>query len=248
MNLENLLNYEFKDKKLLSLALTHKSYSHESRIKGSESSTSGFEHNEKLEFLGDAVVDLVVSEILMKRFPNDDEGNLSKKRASLVNESILADFANEIGLAQHMILGRGELLTGGDKKPRLLASALEALVGSLFLDGGFEVARSFLQRLLDKNLDKMFSEHDFATDFKTRLQEIVQGEFKVAPVYKLIGEKGPSHDRIFEVEVSIQENMLNQGIENKVIRGLGRSKKSAEQEAAKMALQVWTTKVKEGGQ
>jgi ribonuclease-3 len=241
VKLESLLNYEFKNKDLLSQALTHKSYSHEKR---KTTPMAELSHNEKLEFLGDAVVDLVVSEMLMRQFPQDDEGNLSKKRASLVNETVLAEFAGDIGLAEHMILGRGELLTGGEKKPRLLASALEALVGSLFLDGGFEVARDFMVRLIEKNLDKMFIDGDFATDFKTRLQEIVQGQFKTAPIYKLISESGPSHDRLFEVEVSIQPNMLTQGLEPLAIKGHGRSKKSAEQEAAKLALGLWSEQMK----
>jgi len=245
MSLEKVIGYEFKNKELLERALTHKSFFHESNSKttnlpevnsqaGAEFGISG--HNEKLEFLGDAVVDLAVSELLMMKFPKDSEGNLSKKRASLVNETVLAEVAERMELAQQMIMGKGELLSGGGKKPRLLSSTLEALIGAVFIEAGYERARDCLKVLLTQDIEKRMTDLDFGSDFKTRLQEIVQGELKAAPTYRLVSESGPSHDRVFEVEVNI--------VEYPPTRGVGRSKKAAEQEAARLALQIWQEKEK----
>lgn len=222
--LETLLDYKFKNTDLLTLALTHKSHFYESKDRPTG-------HNEKLEFLGDAVLDLVLSELLMAEFPSDEEGSLSKKRASLVNESILAKIAGDMGLATFMILGRGELASGGDRKPRLLASTLEALVGAVFLDGGFDMAREILKRLFVKHIKQIDPTQDFTADFKTRLQEVIQSEFKIAPVYRLVYESGPSHDREFKIEVTHGEEILGKGV--------GKSKKAAEQEAAHRALDYW---------
>ena len=210
------LGYEFKNGDLLQQALTHKSASKD-------------QHNERLEFLGDAVCDLVVSDLLMFKFM-DDEGGLSKKRASLVNETTLARLSSQLDLAKYMILGRGEVLTGGDKKPRLLASVLEALMGAIYLDGGFPAAQQVITHLFTPILSEMNPHDDFSEDYKTRLQEKLQSKHKLAPIYKLKKETGPSHDKEFVIEVEFQEQILG--------RGHGRSKKMAEQMAAKEALAV----------
>jgi len=228
-DLEVAVGYQFQNPDLLTLAMTHKSASFEAKDKARLSF-----HNEKLEFLGDAVVDLLLSEILMENFPQDDEGQLSKKRASLVNESVLAKLAAQMGLATYLILGRGELASGGEKKPRLLASAFEALVGAIFLDSGYNATREVARKLFQSSIAEILPGEDFSADFKTRFQELLQGDFKSAPVYKLVKETGPSHDRLFEVEVSFRDTVYG--------LGRGRSKKAAEQEAAREALDKWLVK------
>lgn len=220
--LEKKLNYKFKKNELLERALTHKSFAHELRER--------CDHNEKLEFLGDAVLDLVLGEYLMEKFPSDGEGGLSKKRASLVNEDVLCKISADLELSKYMHLGRGESLTGGAQKPRLLASAYEALLGAVFLDGGFEAAREFARRDFAGLIESIDPTKDFEKDYKTRLQEVMQKETKEAPVYELISEDGPPHDRIFTVCVRVKEINL--------ATGTGRSKKIAEQEAAKKALDM----------
>lgn len=220
--LEKKINYKFKKMELLDRALTHKSFAHELRDR--------CDHNEKLEFLGDAVLDLVLGEYLMERFPGDGEGGLSKKRASLVNEDVLCKISAELDLSKHLHLGKGETMTGGAQKPRLLASAYEALLGAVFLDGGFEEAKAFTRRDFAKLVESIDPSQDFERDYKTRLQEVMQKETKEAPVYELISEDGPPHDRTFTVCVRVKDINLATGI--------GRSKKTAEQEAAKKALDM----------
>ncbi len=179
--LEVVSNYQFKDKAKLEQALTHKSFVHDNLKKG-------FKHNETLEFLGDAVLDLALSSILMRRFPDFDEGILSKRRASLVNEAVLAEIALELKLSDFLLLGRGEQLSQGNKKPRLLASAYEALLGAIFLDGGYSVVEELVEKhfefhiLSQKNLDA------YESDYKTRLQEVVQADLKAGPQYQVISE------------------------------------------------------------
>lgn len=220
IEIERKLGYRFKNKDLLMRALLHKSYAHEQKIS---------ENNEKLEFLGDAVLDLVVGELLLEMFPQDSEGGLSKKRASIVNEEVLSEIAVRLGFSDFIKLGKGELLTGGAQKPRLLASAFEAIVGAIFLDGGFEVARVFLRREFQPAVS-LFTEQalDFERDYKTRLQELVQKTVKITPTYELVKEEGPPHDRVFTACVRIGEEVWAEGN--------GRSKKHAEQEAARLAI------------
>jgi ribonuclease-3 len=220
--LEQILSYQFKNAELLECALRHKSFAHELRIKTDD--------NEKLEFLGDAVLDLVLGEYLMELFPQDSEGSLSKKRASLVNEEVLSRLAVNLDLPRFLKLGKGEIATGGAQKPRLLASAYEAIVGALFLDGGFEVARKLSRKDFVSLIEKLDPDQDFERDYKTRLQEVMQKEHKEAPSYELISDEGPPHDRTFTVGVRVKEQ--------KVAEGSGRSKKSAEQAAAKKALEL----------
>lgn len=219
--LEKRLKYSFKNNSLLARALTHKSYANELK--------NAIEHNEKLEFLGDAVLDLVVGEFLYEKFPLDTEGGLSKKRASIVNEEILFELAREMELNKLLQLGKGEAQTGGALKPRLLASSLEAIVGAVYLDGGFAVSREFIRREFLPLCEKVCGLEDFERDYKTRLQELVQKAMKETPKYEVLAEEGPPHDREFLVCVKIKDEVWAQG--------RGRSKKNAEQIAAKCALE-----------
>jgi len=218
--IEAILQYRFQRPDLLLQALTHKSFAHEHRAPDF--------HNEKLEFLGDAVIDLLLGEYLLELFPGDNEGALSKKRASLVNEETLAKLAVQVDLASHMRLGKGETQTGGAAKPRLLASAWEALSGALYLDAGHEKCKEILRRSFLPLIESLDPEQDFAADYKTRVQEQAQRMMKATPVYDLVAEEGPAHDRSFTVSLKI----LNE----EYSRGTGRSKKIAEQQAAREAL------------
>lgn len=226
--LEKKLQVQFKNRDLFERALTHKSYAHELRSRGENN--ENIEHNEKLEFLGDAVLDLVLGEYLMELFATDGEGGLSKKRASLVNEEILSGLALDLDLPRFLQLGKGEISTGGSQKPRLLASAYEALVGAMFLDGGFESVRTFLRREFSKRIADLDPFQDYERDYKTRLQEVMQRDTKETPVYELIHEEGPPHERTFTVCVRVKDVNL--------AMGTGRSKKNAEQAAAKKALDI----------
>lgn len=219
--IEARLSYRFQRPDLLLQALTHKSFSYEHRAPEF--------HNEKLEFLGDAVIDLVMGEYLFELFPQDHEGALSKKRASLVNEESLAKLALHLDLPAHMRLGKGESLTGGAAKPRLLASAWEALTGAVYLDGGYDAAKAMLRAAFTPLISEIDPAQDFAADYKTRVQELAQKLLKAAPTYELVLEEGPAHDRIFTVALKLNNEELS--------RGSGRSKKMAEQQAAQAALQ-----------
>jgi ribonuclease-3 len=221
-SLESALGYVFADRSGLELALTHKSFANEQGTNAGD--------NERLEFLGDAVLDLAMSEILMRRFPTDLEGGLSKKRASLVNEETLAKVAMGLDMGARVRVGRGEAKTGGGHKPRLLASTLEAIFGAVFLDGGYFAAQAVVAKLFEERMTQLAnSTVDFQADFKTRLQELAQERHRQAPVYRVDRESGPDHDKVFEVTVRVGETEL--------ASGSGRSKKSAEQDAAKAALE-----------
>ncbi|MCB0364549.1 MAG: ribonuclease III [Bdellovibrionaceae bacterium] len=222
MTLQEKLGHRFQNESLLVQALTHKSFHNEN----GESSPG---HNERLEFLGDAVLDLVLSDLLMQRFPELPEGDLSKIRASFVNEAVLAQMAQEFGLDQYMRLGRGEILTGGAAKPRILASALEAIIGAYYQDAGFQPSYEWISQLFGSRIDNLDLSLHFATDYKTRLQELVQERHKEAPRYAVTKSEGPDHEKTFYVDVRIGERV--------VASGQGRSKKSAEQEAARVALE-----------
>jgi ribonuclease-3 len=224
--IQQILGYQFNSPELLERALTHKSYANE---QSGGLTTVGLD-NERLEFLGDAVLDLALSESLMRRFPMDPEGGLSKKRASLVNEETLARIALGLGLDSSLRLGKGEVKTGGLQKPRILASSLEAVFGAIFLDGGYLAATKAVETLFDSRLEDIGnSDVDFKDDFKTRLQERVQEVHRATPTYKVEGESGPDHDKLFEVSVRINEQIL--------ATGSGKSKKAAEQDAARQALE-----------
>ncbi len=215
----------FRDPGLLNQALTHKSFHN-------ENPTSSLGHNERLEFLGDAVLGLALSDLLMKRFPELSEGDLSKLRASLVNEAILAEISLEQKFDQNLKLGRGELQTGGAQKPRLLASVLEAFVGAIYLDSGFQSAFDFVVQTFSGRLESLAGQDAYARDYKTRLQELAQEQHRQAPVYSVVSEVGPDHDKTFEVAVQVAGK--------EIARGKGRSKKQAEQDAARAALEAWS--------
>lgn len=215
----------FRDRTLALSALTHKTYLNEHR---GEAATD----NERLEFLGDSVVNLAVSHRLMERFASAAEGDLSRMRASLVNEESLAQAAKEIGLGELLLLGRGEENTGGRSKSSLLADALEAVVGAVYLDGGLAPALGLVDRLFAGNLQQVLAGMG-QFDYKTRLQEAVQGRLGLTPRYRVLGEVGPEHRKVFEVEVTVSEAWS--------AKGKGRSKKEAEQAAAREALEKIST-------
>lgn len=210
---EDNIGYKFKNKDLLKLALTHSSYANE---------TKGYtQYNERLEFLGDAVLQLVTSEKLYTENPDMPEGKMSKKRASLVCEEALAVYSKQIEMGSFLLLGKGEESTGGRERPSILADAFEAVIGAIFLDGGIESAKPFILRFLnDTDLHLQ--------DFKTVLQEIIQKNPGERLSYVVVGENGPDHDKSFTVEVLLNSNPIGKGV--------GRSKKQAEQQAAKEAL------------
>jgi ribonuclease-3 len=218
--LEARLGLPFADRALALAALTHKSYVNEHR---GEALTD----NERLEFLGDAVIDLAVSHRLMARFPSAREGDLSKMRAAVVDETGLSEMARAIDLGALLRLGRGEELTGGRAKASLLADAMEAVIAALFLGSGLDPVLA----LVDRFLDHAFRRAESGTldrDFKTQLQELAQSRFRATPRYRVVAEHGPDHSKTFEIELELKGEALG--------RGKGRSKKDAEQAAAKLAL------------
>ena len=219
MTLEQRIGYQFKNGKYLRRALTHSSYSNESREKP--------ECNERLEFLGDAVLSLVVSNYIYHRF-HLNEGDLTKIRASIVCEKSLFRFAGEIGLGEELYLGRGEEQMGGRTRPSIVSDAFEALIAAIFLDGGLEPASRFILRFVREELDT--GERSAFVDYKTMLQEIVQKNPEEKVSYVLVEENGPDHDKHFVVEVRLNSNVMG--------RGEFRSKKGAEQLAAKEALEL----------
>ena len=208
-------------------ALTHKSYVNEHRDEGAD--------NERLEFLGDAVVDLAVSHRLMERFPGADEGELSKLRALLVNEESLARVARHLGLGDLLRMGRGEELTGGRDKSSVLADALEAVLGAVYLSAGLPGAMAVVDRLFGDLLQGV-AEGKSGEDWKTRLQELVQTRLRQSPRYRVVSEEGPDHSKTFEVEVTVGTELF--------ARARGRSKKEAEQAAARETLTMLDSEAK----
>jgi len=216
------LGYEFSDLGVLRDALTHKSLANERpRLAPRD--------NERLEFLGDAIVGLVASAILYERFPDAPEGELTRRRADLVCEAGLMAVAEELDLGEVLRLGKGEERSGGRGKPRLLSSAVEAIVAAVHVDGGLEAAMEVGRRLITPRLD---DHRPGAKDFKSRAQEIVQGRGEPTPVYRLVSASGPDHERHFTVEICVGDEVLG--------RGEGRSKVEAEQAAASRAIDVLT--------
>lgn len=213
--LERGIGYTFKNKELLELALSHSSYINELVNKNRQC-------NERIEFLGDAILEMVSSEYLYKKHPSDKEGVLSKQRAALVCEKALATAARGLNLGDFLLLGKGEAANGGANRDSILADAFEAVIGAIYLDGGYEVVSAFIiKRVLESGNGNF-------VDYKSRFQEIVQGRSNSKIVYELVGETGPEHDRKFEVTVSINGIVLGHGI--------GHNKKSAEQNAAMEAI------------
>lgn len=210
---ERKLRLKFKNTKLLEEAFTHKSYAIE---------YSKTADNERLEFLGDSIISAVVAHFLFKRYPNVDEGHLSKLKSQLVSRASLAVWADDLGLGQFLLLSQGEEATGGRQRESLLGNVYESLVGAIFLDQGFSRAQRFIMRQLAKK------KRIIETDFKSRLQELMQKKYKMPPTYHVVQETGPDHAKIFSLEVRMGKRTLGQGE--------GRSKKEAEQMAAKEAL------------
>lgn len=217
--LQALIGYQFQDVRLLQLALVHSSFAFE-RMKNGR-------HNETQEFLGDAVLDLALGYILFARFPDMREGNLTRIRAALVNESGLADMARAIDLGSYLLLGHGEEASKGCEKPSILSCAYEALIGGIFLDGGYEDALSFIRHWFEPLIDK---HHEFlmSADSKSSLQEWLQERHNAGPEYMLDLEEGPAHARIFTASVHFQGKLLGTGVAS--------NKKEAEQRAAGEAL------------
>jgi ribonuclease III len=223
--LGGVLGYEFKNPQLLELACIHKSYGNEHRSR----ERVDVRDNERLEFLGDAVLDLTISQLLLERFPDCSEGDLSKLRAGLVNEKSLARVARALNLGDFLWLGKGESHTGGREKDSIIASAFEAVVAAVYLDGGFTEADRWVRGLFASRIESRL-EHHGLQDYKTRLQEVVQARFRSAPRYEVVQSSGPDHAKTFEIRLVINGQVA--------ATASGRSKKEAEQSAARVALEA----------
>ena len=220
--LQRAIGYRFRDRGLLEHAMTHTS-------RANEDVTGGVIDNESLEFLGDAVLGFVIADTLFREFPDWDEGEKSKTKASMVSTFALARQAERLHLGDHLLLGRGEEKTGGRKKQALLADTYEALIAAIYLDGGIDAVRAFIKREFDSLVHEA-KRHGAAgpQDYKSGLQELVQARSQPLPEYRLVGTFGPDHDKRFEVEVLVGGESL--------AKASGPSKKEAEQEAARLAL------------
>ncbi|MDO4862885.1 MAG: ribonuclease III [Ruminococcus sp.] len=217
---EKKIGYTFENKQLIHQALSHSSYANEKKQPNGS--------NERLEFLGDSVLSIVVSDYLYKHLTSVAEGDLTKLRASLVCEKSLHVFAKQIDLGSYLLLGKGEENTGGRERPSILADAFEAVIAAIYLDGGMEAARRHILRFIPDDLEHGFKQA--FSDFKTVLQEVVQKNPEEKVEYVLIGEEGPDHNKRFVVEVMLNSQVIG--------KGKGRSKKEAEQLAAKEALEL----------
>lgn len=218
--LENNLGIVFKNKEHLTNALTHRSYLNEHRdIKV---------HNERLEFLGDAVLELIVSDYLFNEFPDRPEGDLTSFRSALVKTESLADTAKKLGVGESLLLSKGEEDTGGRTKDYLLANTFEAIIGAIYIDLGYEECRDFVYNHLIPKLDDIIKSRS-DIDNKTKIQEIAQAKYKATPIYEVIHEEGPDHDKKFTVVVKIKNEIIGEGI--------GKSKQRAQEEAALKGLE-----------
>ncbi len=218
--IERKIGYEFSDKQLLKTALSHSSYANENHTR----------NNERLEFLGDSVLSIVVSDYIFKKMENVNEGDLSKFRATLVCEQSLAEISKKINLSELVFLGRGEEKMGGRRRPSIISDAFEALLGAIYLDSGIESARKWVLSLMeDRILDTL--DGKLYRDYKTTLQEIVQRDGKSSVSYKTISEAGKEHDKCFEVQVYVNGDPK--------CKAKGRSKKEAEQQAAKLTIEMY---------
>lgn len=217
---EKKIQHTFKDKRLIETAFTHRSYLNENRQPGRE-------HNERLEFLGDAVLELAVTEFLYEKYPAKPEGELTAYRAALVNTQSISDAATKLGMNDYLLLSRGESRDTGRARAIILANAFEALIGALHLDAGYAVAKSFIAGELFHKTDEVVAKRLWQ-DPKSRLQEAAQEKMRVTPTYQLVSQTGPDHDRTFRVAAHVGSE--------KVAVGEGRSKQEAEQSAAERAL------------
>lgn len=215
-SLEKALGHAFSDSSLLEQALTHRS--------------AGSRNNERVEFLGDSLLNMVIAETLFLRYPELEEGDLSRMRASLVNQDALAGVANELHLGEHLILGPGEMKSGGHRRASILADTLEAVFGAVYLDAGFQVVRETILRMFRERLENPVSPEELK-DAKTRLQEWVQARNLALPVYEVESVTGEPHSQIFRVSCVLQEGAVR-------ATGQASSRRSAEQEAARRVLEV----------
>lgn len=219
--LQEVIGFPFDDDSLLREALVHRSYLNENPSFPSAD-------NQRLEFLGDALLDFVAGDYLYRRYPKMREGELTSLRAALVKEETLARFAQALGLGRYLYLGRGEEESGGRERPSLLADAFEALVGALYLDGGLKAAERFILPFLEPETEQIVAQGELR-DYKSLFQEEAQRRFQSTPLYRTIDERGPDHNKVFTVEVLIEEKLCG--------RGEGTTKQAAEQEAARQALE-----------
>ena len=219
-NFEKTMGLTFKDKELLKRSLTHRSFLNENK-------KEDLKNNERLEFLGDAVLELVISEYLFHEYPDRPEGELTSFRAAVVKTDNLAMISKELNLGKYLLMSKGEEMTGGREKDYLLANTFEAIIGALYLDQGYNAVKDFLTKHLIPQIGTIV-EYRLDIDAKTKLQEITQGIFKTTPIYKITNEKGPDHDKIFTVEVMIKGKVYG--------RGSGVTKQKAEDSAAAEAL------------
>lgn len=219
-NLQKSIRYNFKEIDLLYTALSHPSYAHENNL-------PHYKSNQRLEFLGDAVLGLTVSEMIYNEYPNFPEGHMTKVRANVVRESTLARIARDVSLGEFLYLGKGEESTGGRQRTSILADALEALIGAIYIDGGIEKAKLFVKNYFNTEIKETIQKQSYR-DFKSTLQELIQRDNKEKLFYEVIGESGPDHDKNFTVQVKFCNKILG--------KGTGKSKKEAEQAAAKSAL------------
>ncbi|KKW24099.1 MAG: Ribonuclease 3 [Candidatus Kaiserbacteria bacterium GW2011_GWB1_52_6] len=217
---ETKIGYPFNDKRLLETAFTHRSYLNENRA-------SGREHNERLEFLGDAVLELAVTKFLYEKYPEKPEGELTAYRAALVNTQSISDAAQKLGMNDYMLLSRGESRDTGRARLIILANAFEALIGALYLDQGYVVAEKFIADQLFHKTEEVV-EKRLWQDAKSRFQEMAQEKLGITPTYQLLDQSGPDHDRQFVVGAFVGQE--------KIATGSGRSKQEAEQDAAQKAL------------
>jgi len=223
--LEKILELDFTDKELLKKSLTHSSYTNEMKSRGVIC-----ECNERLEFLGDSILQIISSELLYAYFDSLHEGDLSRIRAQIVCEKALNKYATELGLGEFLLLGHGEELNNGRKRPSILADAFEALIAAIYLEAGLEKTRDFLLPFLESEI-KTIETGKHGEDSKSRLQEIVQREPNERFEYVLVKESGPAHDREFEVEARLNRNVIG--------KGKGKTKREAEQNAATQALKLF---------
>ena len=224
-SLEENLHYHFRNPDLLKHALTHSSYANEVR--------SGFDSNERLEFLGDSVLSVIVADYLFHQFPKVPEGELTRLRASLVCEKALCTFSRELEIGKYLLLGKGEDKGGGRDRDSILADAFEAVLAAIYLDGGMAPARKHVMNFVLRELSQ--PEDEVFKDYKTVLQEIIQRNPEESVSYVLTGAEGPDHDKRFTVEVRLNSNVIG--------TGTGKSKKQAEQMAAKQALELMGEKI-----
>jgi ribonuclease III len=222
LRLQTGLDYHFQDIGLLDNALTHRSFVN-------ENPTPEARDNERLEFLGDAVLELCISDMLMKKFPEYTEGQLSQLRASVVNEQPLAELAKSLRIGDYLLLGKGEEASGGRQKNSLLSNTFEALMAAIYLDGGFAKASEYIGQLFEFLIDEGLKQFMYR-DYKTTVQQLSQSRFREFPRYSLISESGPDHDKTFEIQLSIADQITT--------IGAGKNKKEAEQQAAEKALRL----------